>query len=135
MRCGESAVATPVVATASDRWTADMPLPDDGDVAAYHFRVRFVDGSDLVFPDNRADPWYQVYRGDVVPLYCTDFEDDPFADGWQVGGARGVWQWGQPGGSPGLGDPAAAYSGTRILGTGTSARPRADPAPASPGIE
>ncbi|MBK9036468.1 MAG: DUF4215 domain-containing protein [Myxococcales bacterium] len=75
----------------------------------------------MVYPDNRADPWYQLYHGDVVPLYCTDFERNPLAEGWRVGGdAAEVWQWGGPGGSLGVGDPGAAFSGTRIIGTGLS---------------
>jgi cysteine-rich repeat protein len=118
-----------------DHWTAEMPLPDDGDVAAYHFRVGFADGSSMIFPDNRADPWYQIYRGDVMPLYCTDFEDDPFVDGWRAGGLPGVWQWGLPGGSRGLGDPGAAFSGSHVLGTGLSNSDGAYPARASTWVE
>ena len=118
-----------------DQWTAAMPLPDDGDVAQYHFRVQFADGSSMVFPDNRADPWYQVYRGDVMPLYCTDFEDNPFSEGWSDGGTPGVWQWGLPGGSRGYGDPAAAYSGTRVLGTGLSESDGGYPSRASTWVE
>jgi cysteine-rich repeat protein len=103
-----------------DVWSAEMPLPDDGDVAQFHMRVKFADQSEMVFPDNRADPWYQVYRGDVMPLYCTDFESDPFGEGWVTDGDA-AWQWGVPGGSLDYGDPARAYSGTRILGTGLAA--------------
>ena len=118
-----------------DHFRAQMPLPDDGDVAIYHFRVQFTDGSTMIFPDNRADPWFQVYRGDLMPLYCTDFEDNPFGEGWRAGGAPGVWQWGLPGGNRGVGDPGVASSGTRILGTGTSASAGGYPARATTWIE
>lgn len=115
---GDSPRAGSTLATADgDVWSAEMPLPDDGDVAQYHVRIKFADDTDMVFPDNRADPWFQVYRGDVTPLYCTDFETDPFADGWRAK-RDGAWQWGMPGGSREHGDPAAAYSGTRVVGTG-----------------
>ncbi len=118
---GDSPRSGNTMATANgDVWTAEMPLPDDGDVAQYHMRIKFADGSEMVFPDNRADPYYQVYRGDLMPLYCTDFESDPFADGWADDG-DGAWQWGAPGGSREFRDPAAAYSGTRVLGTGLAA--------------
>jgi MYXO-CTERM domain-containing protein len=103
-----------------ETWRAEMPLPDDGDVAQYHMRVKFADQSEMIFPDNRADPWFQIYRGDVMPLYCTDFESDPFAEGWVADG-DGAWQWGVPGGSRQYGDPATAHSGTRVLGTGLAA--------------
>jgi MYXO-CTERM domain-containing protein len=118
---GDSPRAGSVLATAEgDVWSAEMPLPDDGDVAQYHVRVKFADDSEMIFPDNRADPWFQVYRGDVVPLYCTDFETNPFEEGWRARG-DGAWQWGPPGGSREYGDPAAAHSGTGVIGTGLSA--------------
>ncbi|KAB2892723.1 MAG: DUF4215 domain-containing protein [Kofleriaceae bacterium] len=117
---GDSPRAGTATATATDEtWSAEMPLPDDGDVAQYHMRVKFADESEMVFPDNRADPWFHVYRGDVMPLYCTDFESDPFAEGWRAD-TDGSWAWGVPGGSREHGDPKVAYSGTRILGTGLS---------------
>jgi uncharacterized protein (TIGR03382 family) len=106
---------------ADDVWTAPLTLPADGEALFFRFRVRFADGSDMVYPANRADPWYQLYHGDVVPLYCTDFERNPLADGWRVGGdAPEVWQWGIPGGAAGVGDPTRAFSGSRIVGTGLS---------------
>ena len=112
--------AAPATAV-DDVWTSELPLPADGQAMAFRFRVRFGDGSDITYPDNRADPWFQFYRGDVVPLYCTDFERNPFADGWRAGGtAPGAWQWGQAGGHLGVGDPAHAFSGTRLIGTGLS---------------
>jgi MYXO-CTERM domain-containing protein len=55
-----------------------------------------------------------------MPLYCTDFESDPFAEGWRAA-ADGTWQWGSPGGSREFGDPSAAYSGSRVVGTGLAA--------------
>ena len=110
-----------VLATAAgDVWSAEMPLPDDGDTGQFKVVVTFADGTEMAFPDNRADPWYQVYRGDLMPLYCTDFEADPFADGWRTAD-DGHWQWGSPGGSREFGDPSAAYSGSRVVGTGLAA--------------
>ncbi len=112
-----SSIATAV----DDVWTAPLTLPGAGGALFFRFRVRFADGSEMVYPDNRADPWYQLYHGDVVPLYCTDFERNPLAEGWRVGGdAPEVWQWGVPGGHAGVGDPTRAFSGSRIAGTGLS---------------
>ncbi|MEZ4403079.1 MAG: DUF4215 domain-containing protein [Kofleriaceae bacterium] len=102
-----------------DRYTAMLPLPTVGNVVLYRFRVKFADGSEQVYPENRADQWYQLYHGDAVPLYCTDFERNPLTEGWRVGGTdASAWQWGIPGGSHDAGDPGRAYSGTRIFGTG-----------------
>ena len=111
---------TIVAALHSDgAWRVEMPVPADGKVVQHRMRVQFTDGSDMLFPDNRADPWFELYRGDVMPLYCTDFESDPFSEGWRADDG-GVWQWGLPGASPGTGDPGRAWSGTRVLGTGLS---------------
>ncbi|MCA9674278.1 MAG: DUF4215 domain-containing protein, partial [Myxococcales bacterium] len=102
-----------------DTFTGDLPLPDPGQVGLYRVEVSFFDGTSTLFPDNRGDPYYEVYRGETVELYCDDFEADPFApgpDAWTHGAEAGddPWQWGPP-----LGlatDPDAAYSGDNVVG-------------------
>lgn len=112
---------TATAGAADDTYTAELPLPADGATLWYRYRVSFANGTEATFPDNRADPWLQLYRGDLVPLYCTDFETNPFTSGWRVGGdGADTWQWGQPGAQPNVGDPGAAYSGTKVVGTGLS---------------
>ena len=73
-----------------------LPLPKD-DVVFYSARVMFADGSTLALADNLADRYYQLYNGETVPLYCTAFDTDPFADGWRTGtskqGAPSPWKW------------------------------------------
>ena len=39
-----------------------------------------VEGETTAYPDNAADPWYEMFVGHVEPIYCTDFETDPFGD-------------------------------------------------------
>jgi MYXO-CTERM domain-containing protein len=108
-----------MAAQPGDAFLTAMPLPDPGDVAEYHATVHFSDGTTMPFPDNRGDPTYQLYRGDVIELYCSDFESDPFADGWTTEGANPeLWQWGAPTGQGG--DPAEAYDGTGVLGLSLS---------------
>ena len=120
-RDGSITAGTATARAEGDRWTADLPMPANGGALFFRFRVRYADGSDSVFPDNLADPWYQLYHGDVVPLYCTDFEHNPLTDGWRAGGDHAsAWQWGVPGGALAVGDPRRAFSGTRIVGTGLS---------------
>ena len=103
---------------AAGQYTADLPLAPHDDTV-FQVRIGFTDGSVFTLPDNLADPYYQVYTGHVIPLYCTDFESaDPFADGW-VGTTTGTpdnmstWTWGTP--AAGLNNPHAAFSGTHVL--------------------
>ncbi|HWO26205.1 MAG TPA: hypothetical protein VNO30_46075 [Kofleriaceae bacterium] len=100
------------------QYTSQLPIVRD-EVTYYHATVRFKDGSQLTLPDNLGLPSYTLYQGKTVPLYCTSFETDPFAEGWTTGtddpNVESPWQWGAP---PGTGstDPPAAYSGSRVLG-------------------
>ncbi|HEX5058367.1 MAG TPA: hypothetical protein VFV99_03360 [Kofleriaceae bacterium] len=98
---------------------AQLPLAPQ-DSVYYKAVVHFVDGSTMELADNRADPWYQLYSGPTVKLYCTDFEStDPFADGWTAGTDNNpdhFWQWGVP--TSGAYDPHAAFSGQKILALG-----------------
>ncbi|HWU86484.1 MAG TPA: hypothetical protein VN253_04390, partial [Kofleriaceae bacterium] len=100
------------------QYGAMMPLVRD-EVIHYYASVQFKDGSILTLPDNLGMPFYSLYQGKTVPLYCTSFETDPFQEGWTTGtgtpGTTSPWQWGVPPGTGGT-DPPAAYSGTHVLG-------------------
>lgn len=103
-------------------YEGDIPQQPEGSVVNYQVMVQFSDGAKRVFPDNAADPWYEFFVGEVVELYCNDFEGtDPFADGWTHGLDQGEtsegaddWMWGEPVGAGG--DPRAAWSGSRAIG-------------------
>jgi cysteine-rich repeat protein len=100
-----------------------LPPAPPGTVLRYRIDVEFEDGTTAGFPANQADPWYELYVGQVVELYCTDFERDPATDGWTHGLSRGTvadgaddWAWGEPAGVPGSGDPVSPFSGSRVFG-------------------
>jgi hypothetical protein len=104
------------VQSAPSRYFAQLPLAIDNKVL-YQVRVVFKDESALTLPDNLADPFYELYEGRTIPLYCINFEDgDPMAAGWQTGtptGARSPWAWGTPSG--GATEPPSPFSGSHAL--------------------
>ncbi|MEJ7730465.1 MAG: MYXO-CTERM sorting domain-containing protein [Polyangiaceae bacterium] len=100
-----------------------IPSQADGTLVEYQVEVALGDGSVLVFPDNPADPYYQLFVGQVEELYCTKFDTDPAAEGWTHGLTAGVdeegaddWQWDEPTGKAGSGDPTTAFSGDKVFG-------------------
>ncbi|HEY6175188.1 MAG TPA: hypothetical protein VIX73_12110, partial [Kofleriaceae bacterium] len=105
--------ATPTAATA---FSAELPLASNA-TTLYQIQIVFKDGSVLTLPDNLGDPYYQLYEGKTVALYCTDFEaGDPLMAGWITGtgdGSPSPWVWGAP--SAGATDPHAAFSTQHAL--------------------
>lgn len=99
-------------------WQGLLTLPDAGEVGNYHVTIGFDDSTTLRLPDNRGDDEYEIYRGELVELYCHDFETDPFegTDPWTHGASSGTdpWQWGSPAGLGG--DPGYAFSGSAAVG-------------------
>lgn len=97
----------------TNRFFGELPLGQD-DSVFYQAQIAFADGAMLSLPDNIADKYYQLYQGHVVKLYCTDFETDPFANGWTTGGdPMPQFQWAVP--ATGATNPHAAFSGTHVI--------------------
>jgi cysteine-rich repeat protein len=110
---------TSTMTFADGAWTGQVVLPPESNVLLYRVGVHLAGGTEVSFPDNRGYPYYELYNGELTELYCTDFEVDPFTQGWTHGGdpvEADIWQWGPPGGGA-AGDPATALSGTSIIGT------------------
>ncbi|HEY4176634.1 MAG TPA: MYXO-CTERM sorting domain-containing protein [Kofleriaceae bacterium] len=103
------------VKSGNGRYYVQLPLAIEGKVT-YRAQVNFADSTVASLPDNVADAFYQLYQGETVPLYCTNFDEDPFANGWTTGATAGTdtWQWGVEQG--GTTDPPSAYSGDKLLG-------------------
>lgn len=114
---GQKPVEGSVTANRVDRDTfwAQLPISVDGTIL-YRANVVFDDGSVMTLADNLADPYYQLYQGHTVPLYCTNFEaGDPLAEGWTTGSTKeeSPWAWGEAMAGPT--DPPAAFSGSHFL--------------------
>ncbi|MEZ4441842.1 MAG: MYXO-CTERM sorting domain-containing protein [Polyangiaceae bacterium] len=104
-------------------YTGTIPDQPEGTVVRYRVELSLAASAKLVFPANPADQMYQFFIGEVTPIYCTDFETDPEAEGWthqllagQPSEGADDWQWGQPNGTPQNGDPPVAFSGISVFG-------------------
>ncbi len=96
-------------------FTGLIPSQVDGVVVQYQVEVKTASNTTQQKPSNAADPWYEFYVGDVEPIYCTDFESDPFVENWSISGVSSDFEWAAPGGISGL-DPDAAFSGLMAIG-------------------
>jgi hypothetical protein len=101
-----------------DDFVGAIPAQPDGTALRYRI-VASADGKELTLPDNPADDAYKVFVGEVVPLYCNDFEAQ--IDGWALSdenGGKGDFKHGIPEGL--AEDPAKAFSGSMVLGNDIS---------------
>ena len=109
--------ASNLTTTLPDTYVGSVPLPDPGDIVQYHVNVIFSDGTATEFPDNRGDRELELYRGELITLYCHDFETNPFEEGWTTtleSGLADPWEWGP---ALGLGgDPPEAFDGQNVVG-------------------
>lgn len=99
----------------------EIPPQPEGEVMLYKVSVTLTNGEQINFPNNPADPMYEVFVGEVRPIFCTDFESDPIAAGWvsellpsESRRPRNEWEWGVPEGASG--DPIEAFSGENVIG-------------------
>src|SRR3569623_338424 len=105
------------LANSGTTWSADIPTQPDGTQILYAVDLTLTDGSTIHYPQNKADPNYQMYVGAVTPLWCADFESGigdwthgttttrAGFDEWEAGAPQGIG-----------GDPKTAHGGTNVLG-------------------
>lgn len=108
----------------ADHWTAEVPLPTS-DAMKYSATVTFASTVKLLLPDNFADPTYQLYEGETVPLLCATMDQNPLTTaGWAASGTTG-WEWG-PAASTGSTEPHASFTGGNLLAIGLGTDYKAD---------
>jgi hypothetical protein len=113
VRGGE--VAKLDLALTDSTYRIDLPKQPTGTVVLYSVTITLSDGAKITFPNNAADPFYEMYVGEVEPLWCADFETG--GDEWLHGATpanRDEWQVGAPQGLGG--DPKTAHGGSNVLG-------------------
>lgn len=103
-------------------YSASLPIAGENFMVEYSMNIQYDNGTSATYPSNLADPRYQMFIGATTAIYCTDFETDPFADGWTNGSSVGAndWSWGAPGGANE--DPDSAYSGNNVIGNNLNGR-------------
>ncbi|MBW2456276.1 MAG: M36 family metallopeptidase, partial [Deltaproteobacteria bacterium] len=85
LRRNPNQLDTVVMEGGPTEYTGVIPQQIEGDVIHYRVDLEPAIGTPQSFPDNLADPMYELFVGDVAEIYCTDFETDPFAEGWTHG--------------------------------------------------
>lgn len=90
-------------------FSAPMPANAIGQVMQYRVHVTYSVGAERTLPDNRADPWYEVFVGPVDELLCTNFGDD--AVEWNT---EGGFEIGSPSGEGRI-DPGADWDGDGVV--------------------
>lgn len=88
---------------------AVIPPQTQFSVTQYQVELDWGNGTTAARPNNFGDPWYESFNGEPTPIWCTDFEGEPGADGWALGGE---WDWGLAEG--GSGDPNGGFAGAAI---------------------
>ena len=115
-KVGDSVATDLDLTPGSDAWSGAIPVQPDGTVVSYSVDITLDDGTHLAYPNNPADPMYQVFIGTATPLWCATFDHDPMWD--RSGTNPAEWQWARPNVTgPESGDPATVYDGTFIYGT------------------
>ncbi len=125
-RAGSALEGSEAMTLSGTKLVGMLPSVPENTVLKYRVEVELEDRT-LAFPDNAADPEYEMFVGTVVPLYCTTFETDPADDGWVHGLLEGEdiegaddWVWAEPNGTIINGDPPLAYSGDKAFGNDLS---------------
>jgi cysteine-rich repeat protein len=101
------------LAPSGDDWLGEFPEQPDGTLITFSVDITFSDGSLSSLPNNPADPRYQLYLGEVTPLWCETFDAPPEWN--ETSNAGGEWQWAPP--TPTTYDPGSPYTGDATFGT------------------
>jgi hypothetical protein len=95
---------------------ADLPPFEEGDFVEYWMEGTDVDGNSFQSPASGRVAPFTVYVGDVLEVSCEKFGTDADFHGKVMSGsASNPWDYGVPNGVGG--DPASAYTGTKVWGT------------------
>jgi cysteine-rich repeat protein len=105
--------ASVAMTMAADKFEGAIPSQPNGSVVQYKVTLTLSDGQKVSFPNNAADPYYEMYVGPVTVIKCFDFEggaaDWTKSSDWEAGPAMGLG-----------GDPKTAAAGANVFGSDLS---------------
>lgn len=93
----------------TDELRGAIPSQPNGTVVQYKVTLTLDNGTQVSYPNNPGDSYYEFYVGPVTKLWCADFEngaaDWTMSPDWEAGMPRGL-----------ANDPKAAFAGNGVLG-------------------
>ena len=105
--------ATVAMTMVNDTFAGAIPSQPNGSVVQYKVTLTLSNGQQVSYPNNAADPYYEMYVGPVTPIWCADFEagagDWTMSADWEAGPALGLG-----------GDPKQPAGGANVLGSDLS---------------
>lgn len=108
---GTGAPSTIAFTQSGTSWIGALPTQPENTLVAYTITAKLEDGSVVTYPQNPADPEYTLFVGTPTEIWCERFDAKP---SWPTG-PNSDWQWGTPRPNV-IGDPAAAFAGTSVMG-------------------
>ncbi|MDQ3365716.1 MAG: hypothetical protein M3680_09850, partial [Myxococcota bacterium] len=95
-------------------WSATVPPQPAGTVVHYRITTVLDNRETIGYPDNPADPLYQLFVGPAAEIWCERLDANPM---WEQTGAT-EWDYGiaKPVNAA-AGDPPTPYAGPGMLGT------------------
>ncbi len=112
LRSDPDGVNTVPMVVEDGAWVATIPTQATGVVVEYQVALTYPTGAGAILPRNAADPWYQMFFGAVIPIYCLDDESDTTE--WFFSGSGDTWSFGPLAGGGGV-EPGAPYDADGVL--------------------
>ena len=94
-------------------WTGALPALAPNRVVYYKVVATLADGATIAYPENPADPEYELFTGTPTEIWCARMDENPQ---W-TSSSDASWEWSVPSPLSVSGDPITTHTGTHILGT------------------
>ncbi len=111
-RDGSGVAGTVELTPSGTTWVGGLPALPENRVVYYKIVATLDDGQRVTYPDNPADPEYQLFTGTPAEIWCERMDAAPK---WAASGS--TWQWATPAPISVSGDPIVAHTGSNVLGT------------------